>query len=95
MNQAEFKNLMFGMGSYFGKEVDPQVLSIYWRKLKELSVDDFSQAVDACIMELKWFPKLPEIFERVPEPKALENKSNLSWDENTQILMDKYGSKND
>tara|TARA_R110000796_G_scaffold148262_6_gene265141 strand:- start:7729 stop:8010 length:282 start_codon:yes stop_codon:yes gene_type:complete len=93
MNQVEFKNIMFGMGSYFGKEIESQVLSIYWRKVNHLSVSDFNVAIDSCIMELKWFPKLPEILERIPKPKALENNSNLSWDENTQVLIDQYGKK--
>jgi hypothetical protein len=81
---------MAGLFEYFNKKASEPLTAIYWRKLKHLTDQDFITAVDCCIDNLKFFPKVPEIMEHVPAPLAIESKGSLEWCDNTARLMAKY-----
>ena len=93
MNPQTFQNGLAGLGEYFDKTITKAVANIYWRKLKSLSDEQFNTAVDQCIDDCRFFPKVSEIKSRVPESLRIENKGSLSWCDNTQRLMDKYGEQ--
>lgn len=93
MDQNVFKTNMAALGEYFDKQASEALIRIYWRALKHLSDEQFIAAIDACISNCKWFPKVTEILDFAPKLKQLENKGSLSWCENTQNLVDIYGGQ--
>ena len=82
---------MLGMGEYFSKEITSPLLQLYWRNLKHLNDMDLQAAVDSCIAECEYFPRIPEIKKRLPEKPMLVNKGSLTWCDNTQKLLNEYG----
>lgn len=89
-DQNFFKSQLVGLADYFSKELSAPLVKIYWRKLKHLTEQELVNAVDQCVDELKFFPKVPEILERVPERPKLEHKGSISWCDNTQMLIEEY-----
>lgn len=90
MTPDVFKNNFAGLGEYFNKPQTQAVAQIYWRKLKHLTDEQFLFAVDKCIDDCTFFPKVTEIISKIPKPIQIENKSSLSWCQNTQALLEKY-----
>lgn len=91
MNRQTFNTGMVGLAEYYNKQIEnASFFDIYWRKVKYLSDEQFLAAIDQCIDNLKFFPKVSEILQFTPKPQQLENKGSLEWCDNTQALLDKY-----
>ena len=93
MNKNTFKANMTALGEYFNKPQSEAISRMYWRKLRHLDDSDFIQAIDQCIDDCKFFPRIPEILSRAPEQPKLENKGSLSWCDTTQNLLNQYGEQ--
>jgi hypothetical protein len=72
----------------------PVIAQLYNRRFIHLSYEDFYKGVNDHIdSKFKWFPDISELKSFMPEVKQqlLEDKGGLTWCDNTQRLMDKYG----
>lgn len=94
MNREHFNAQFLGMCEYFNKDQSEAVIQIYWSALNTLTDEQFTKAVSEAVMKSTFFPRVAELMKSVPKPAPLkiENKGGLSWCDNTQRLMDKYGS---
>lgn len=92
MMRKTFNIQFLGMCEYFNKDQSEAVVNIYWNALQHLTDEQFTQAVTDVLIKNTFFPRLPELLKSAPEPLMLEEKGSLSWCDNTQRLMDKYGA---
>ena len=72
-NLSEFARLCAVMGEAFGKPVNTSLIEIYFRMLKDFSVEQVTSAVEQAIAKKKFFPKVAELRELIegnPEDRA-------------------------
>lgn len=94
MNRKTFDDSMIALIEYYNKQVsNASFFDIYWRKVKNLTDEQFNDAVDNCIDECTFFPKVSEILERVKVDTPPSQKGSVRWCENTQRLIENYYSK--
>ena len=93
MNKQTFQTQFTGLSEYYNKNLSSVVIGVYWKSLKHLSDEQFTELVGEVIQTCTFFPKVNELLEIAPEPLALENKGSLSWCDNTQKLINQYRHK--
>lgn len=65
-NYSEFLEKMVGLAEVLGpKELSETILTIYWKVLKNLSIEDFRNAVNIVASSNKFFPKPAELIAAV------------------------------
>ena len=92
MNKTTFQTQFTGLSAYFGKDHGKIVIVTYWNALKHLTDEQFTKAVSESIKSCTFFPRVNELLALAPEPLQLENKGSLDWCDNTQRLLENYGS---
>lgn len=67
----------------FGKELSLEAVKIYERGLSDLTVEQVEAACKSALLELKFFPKIADIRERIVETAKLElaAKNETEWAE--------------
>lgn len=77
-DQERFKAALVGTAEIYGKEVTPELTKIYWAILKELTIDEFSDAMAEHLRDVKtgkFFPKPADILEKA---KGTEHQRYLA-----------------
>ncbi len=85
--QDEFKEVMIGLGEYYGKEITEALTKIYWYDLKPLTIEQFKQAASIHRMNPdngQFFPKSADIVKiftgnSKQQEQALEDKAQMQW----------------
>lgn len=85
--ENEFKEILIGLGEYYGKDITEALIKIYWYDLKPLTIDQFKQAASTHRMNPdngQFFPKTSDIVKiftgnSKQQEQQLEDKANLSW----------------
>ena len=96
MDESVFKEQMLMLGVSFDKELTTDLLKVYRYKLEHLTNEQITTAVNLCIDQLTFFPKIAEILQRAPKvvpPPQLDYKGKLEWCQNTQQLLNNYPTK--
>jgi hypothetical protein len=72
-NIEDFAGLMALLAEVFGKELNPQLVEIYFRALADFSIERIAAAVEEAVRRLRFFPKpaeLIELMEGSPDDQA-------------------------
>jgi hypothetical protein len=85
--ETEFKEIMIGLGEYYGKEITEALTKIYWYDLKLLSIEQFKQAASTHRMNTdsgQFFPKIADLMRQIngttkQNDQQLEDKADMAW----------------
>ncbi|MFW8589843.1 hypothetical protein ACOI22_03475 [Glaciecola sp. 2405UD65-10] len=90
MNRQTFNVQITGLCDYYRRELSDLAINVYWNGLKGMTDKDFINAVAQEVATNEFFPKVPDILKHVTTQPRLENKSKLSWCNNTSQLLAQY-----
>ena len=85
--EDEFKEIMIGLGEYYGKEITEALTKIYWYDLKLLTIGEFKQAASVHRMNPdngQFFPKTSDIVKALTgntkqKEQALDDVAQMQW----------------
>lgn len=85
--EVEFKEILIGLGEYYGKEITEALTKIYWYDLKPLSIEQFKQAASTHRMNTdngQFFPMTADLMRQIngttkQNDQQLEDKANMAW----------------
>jgi hypothetical protein len=85
--QDEFKEVMIGLGEYYGKEITEALTKIYWYDLKPLTIDQFKLAASQHRLNPdngQFFPKSADIVKiftgnSKQQEQLLDDTAQMQW----------------
>jgi len=84
-DRKEFAKMMTVAATLYERDLDEMLIEVYFRALKEFSIDEVRNAFNRHIRASKWFPKPVELIQRINgddeslEGRAIEQAS-LVWE---------------
>jgi hypothetical protein len=83
--KARITEMLRDLSSFYRGEVDAKTYRAYAPKLCGIPLDILQEALDRCSDELKFFPLVPEIKERVAAIRAerTRHSKDLAWEKLT------------
>lgn len=84
---TEFKEVMIGLGEYYGKEITEALTKIYWYDLKPLTIDQFKLAASQHRLNPdngRFFPKSADIVKifsgtTKQQEQLLDDQAKMQW----------------
>lgn len=61
----KFTGVFVGLCEYFDKKFSQALLDIYWNALRDWTIEQFIEAANRAVRELKFFPKVSELRELI------------------------------
>lgn len=85
--ETEFKEIMIGLGEYYGKEITEALTKIYWYDLKPLTIDQFKLAASQHRLNPdngQFFPKSADIVKiftgnTKQQEQLLDDQAQMQW----------------
>jgi hypothetical protein len=85
--ETEFKEVMIGLGEYYGKEISEALTKIYWYDLKPLTIEQFKQAASQHRLNPdngQFFPKSADIVKvftgnSKQQEQRLDDTAQMQW----------------
>jgi len=86
-NQHKFKEIMIGLGEYYGKEITEVLIKIYWYDLKPFTLDEFKKGCSIHRMNPdngQFFPKTADIVKALKgttkqQEQDIYDAAQLQW----------------
>ena len=79
VNKNEFKQIIVNLGKAYSKDIERELLGIYWKALNDLEVDDIRRAADCHIQASKYFPKPAELREYIVGKNGGKGQQSIEW----------------
>ena len=82
-----FRNDMLAMGELYNKRITDPLLSLYWKALKDVTIEQFKSASSAHMLNPdngQFFPKPADLMRQLhgttqQQKQSTENRSKLAW----------------
>ena len=79
MNNTEFVQTTAKLENYFGKEYTSEQQKIMFDLLKEWSIEKYKRAVNYCIQNCKYLPKIADLKNVDMEVATVKNKEKINF----------------
>ncbi len=78
-DKTEFQNLMIEIGKTYTKEIDQDLLRIYWKALNILTIEEMKKAINAHVKTSAFFPKPSELLETIKGKNGGKGQQSFAW----------------
>ena len=81
-NSRAILRVLYAIAAAVQAEVSTETYKVYVQVLQHIPLADLEAAATRCMSEIKWWPKIPEILERLPNgPRQIQQREQLEADQ--------------